>query len=424
MLIEFSVANFRSYEQKQSFSMVKAGIDGPSNYFESGCGTAPDLVRSALIFGANASGKSNLLLAMGLMRRLVITSATDLKPGDELDIEPFRLSKKSRKAPSEFEAIFVTEGVRYQYGFSATNDRVISEWLYAWPKKRVQVLYERNWNTSSEDYDWHFGAGLTGQKQTWRRSTRENCLFLSMAAQQNSDQLTDVYDWFRCTLKVATHSVWGSGVTARMIDEGGTDKKEVVDFLRRADLPVDDINIHKEPFDPRSHIPEQLPKPMADVIKDSMAGKDVESIMVAHLDREGSKQVFDYDDESHGTRRIIDLAGPWVDSIKNGYVLVIDELDLHLHAKLIAYLVKEFHKLSSEESHAQLIFTTHNLSLLDQNVFRRDQYWFVEADDNRASTLTSLSEFKASNRERLQESYLSGRFGALPYVDSLDGCEG
>ncbi len=202
MLIEMSVANFRSFSGEQTFSLVKGKGDEllSTNTFEATAVNNIELLRSAAIYGPNASGKSNLLLALGTMKQVVLESAVNLQRGDKLPVMPFRLSAETRQQPSEFEVTFVVGSVRYQYGFAASTERIHEEWLLAYPKGRAQRWFGRAWNVDDQRYDWELGSNLTGEKQLWQKSTRANALFLSTAVQLNSEQLQPIFDWFKNTL--------------------------------------------------------------------------------------------------------------------------------------------------------------------------------------------------------------------------------
>ncbi len=219
MLIEFSAANFRSLRDRQTFSLAKAkGIElAETNAFNVLAFNEFDLLRSAAIYGPNAGGKSNFLRAMQAMKKIVLESATSLQRGDKLPLTPFRLSQATSQAPSEFEVTFVVSQVRYQYGFSATEERVHEEWLLAYPKGRPQRWFGRAWCDETQSYDWVFGNNLSGEKQLWQKSTRGNALFLSTAVQLNSEQLQPIYDWFKTTLCMANLGGWTPGFSASCV---------------------------------------------------------------------------------------------------------------------------------------------------------------------------------------------------------------
>lgn len=419
MLIEFSVANFRSLHERQTFSMARAKGDelAASNSFTARAANDYPLLRSAAIYGPNAGGKSNFLYALQAMKKIVVDSAINLQRGDKLPVTPFRLSKATREAPSEFEATFIVDSVRYQYGFTATEERIHEEWLLAYPKGRAQRWFGRQWDDKKQRYAWELGNSLAGEKQLWQKSTRDNALFLSTAVQLNSEQLQPVYDWFKTTLRMANVPGWGPSFSASLCEK--KEKTRVMEFLRAADLNIQDVLVERKPFD-ATQLPDSMPDHVKKALSDELENKKLLNIKTVHNNSEGEQVIFEFEDESDGTQKLFAFAGPWLDSLANGYVLFIDELHDNLHPRLVAFLVQLFHSDETNPKNAQLVFTTHETSILNQEVFRRDQIWFCEKDDRQASVLYPLTDFSPrKNRENLELAYLSGRYGALPYIRPL-----
>ena len=424
MLIEFSVANFRSLQERQTLSLAKAkGQELQStNTFTVHAANDFELLRSTAIYGPNAGGKTNLLRALRTMEYIVLHSTTRLQHGDQLPVEPFRLSSRSRSQPSEFEIIFIVDGIRYQYGFTATETRIHEEWLLAFPKGRAQHWFARLWDDSKHSYQWEMGSNLSGEKQLWQKSTRDNALFLSTAVNLNSQQLQPIYDWFKKTLRVAEVGGWSNSFSASLCEK--KEKQRVIEFLRAADIDIADIEVESEVFDPK-HLPDDMPDAVKDELSQQMRGKEFFDIKTIHKTDEGDLIKFDIEDESDGTQRLFSFAGPWLDSLTNGYVLFIDELHDHLHPKLVQFLIQLFHSNETNPNNAQLIFTTHETSILSQEVFRRDQIWFCEKDKHQASVLYPLTDFSPrKGRENLELAYLSGRYGALPFIQPLHTANG
>ncbi len=416
MLVEFSVANFRSLHERQTFSLAKAKGDelAESNTFTTHAANEYQLLRSAAIYGPNAGGKSNFLLALNTMKHIVLESAAIQQRGDKLPVTPFRLSQSSLSTPSEFEMMFIVDQVRYQYGFSATVDRIHEEWLLAYPKGRPQRWFGRAWDESTQSYDWELGGNLAGEKQLWQKSTRDNALFLSTAVQLNSEQLQPIYDWFKSTLRMANISGWSPDFSASLCEKD--EKAQVMDFLHAADLNIEDIIVEKKPFDVKT-LPDDMPEQLKDVIAGNLKDKQLIDIKTVHKDIDGKPVIFDFKDESDGTRKLFAFSGPWIDSLAHGYVLFIDELHDNLHPRLVQFLVQLFHNSETNPKNAQLVFTTHETSILNQDVFRRDQIWFCEKDPQQATVVYPLTDFSPrKGRENLELAYLSGRYGALPYV--------
>lgn len=415
MLIEFSVQNYKSISERQTLSLVASKQDElQGNIYSIEEPKSLELLKSAVIYGPNAAGKSNIIKAITSMSSFIVTSATDYKSGDKIDVAPFRLDSKKIKEPSEFEIHFISEGVRYQYGFSATEDFIHDEWLFAFPKGRSQKWFVRLWNEEKQIHEWDLGPSLTGEKQTWLKSTRPNALFLSTAVQLNSVQLKPVYDWFYYKVKFTELSGWDHEFSAKQCLN---DKKdEILNFLKAADVGIDDIHVTKEKFNPND-IPEEMPAPIRELVIKNMQGKEEYVVKTLHKNECGDSIPFDLEDESQGTRKIFSFAGPLSHSLETGNVLFIDELNDNLHPKLVEFIVRLFHNPEINQKGAQLIFTTHETTILNQDVFRRDQVWFVEKDNTKKTTLFPLADFSPrKGRENLEASYLDGRYGALPII--------
>lgn len=421
MLLEMSVTNFRSFAGTQTFSLIanKAKeLEDTNTFTVENAHESFRVLSTAAIYGPNAGGKSNFLLALKTLEELVLHSAGDSQRGDKLNVAPFRLSANTRSKPSELELTFIVNDVRYQYGFSATTDKIHEEWLFAYPKGRSQRWFERAWSEEKQEYKWEFSTHLSGEKLLWKKATRSNALFLSTAVQLNSEQLQPIFDWFNQTLRLASERGWGFARTSSHCKENAT-KTKVLDFLKAADIHIDDVQIEEKPFD-ENDLPRKMPEAMRAEIVNQM--KDVKrlEIQTIHTDDEGNSVAFDFDEESDGTQKLFAFAGPWIDALDNGYVLFIDELHGNLHPKLVQFLVDLFHSKETNPKNAQLVFTTHETSILNQETFRRDQIWFCEKNDQQASELYPLTDFSPlKGRENLELSYLSGRYGAVPFVRKM-----
>lgn len=421
MLIEFSVTNFKSIRDRQTLSLVasKSNELADTQPFDAPVSGGGDikLLPSTAIYGANAAGKSNLLEAFSAMKIIVLESTVKLHRGALLPINPFKLDATTRNAPTKFEVIFIAGDVRYQYGFSATNERIVDEWLLAYPKNRPQHWIDRVWNKQKKKHDWSLGEFLVGEKNLWQKSTRENALFLSTAIQLNSQQLQPVFDWFKKTRMVgisACDPVFSASLCAEK-----NKKQKILEHLQAADLGIDNIQVATTPFDPEI-LPEGMPKSMRQAIAQEMKNGKHYEIQTVHHDTNDKPVVFDFNDESDGTQKFFSFAGPWVDVLTNGYVLFVDELHNNMHPKLVTYLINLFNNKKTNPRDAQLIFTTHETAILNQKVLRRDQVWFCEKDKAQATQVYPLSDFNPrKGRENLELAYLSGRYGAVPFVSSV-----
>lgn len=421
MLIEFTVKNYRSIKEEQILSMVKATGDEleASNCFAPEAPGCTPLLRSTAIYGPNAAGKSNLIRAIMAMDSIVRNSASASQEGDEISVTPFLFDETSSLEPTEFEVVFISEGIRYQYGFSARKSNVVEEWLIAFPKGRPQRWFTRLFNEKTKTSEYKFSEQLTGQKSVWQKATRENALFLSTAVQLNSEQLKPIFNWFKIMLRPVRIGGLIGGFTASLC-ENESDKERVLAFLKAADFDIHDVKVDKEKFDPES-LPDELPDSIKEKIIQEMKDADVVDIKTIHKTKTGLMVSIDFEEESDGTQKFFSFAGPWIDTLKNGYILIIDELHDNLHPRLVRYLVDLFHSKKTNPKNAQLIFTTHETSILSQDVFRRDQVWFCEKDKEQATVLYPLTDFRPrKDRENIELGYLSGRYGAFPFVRSFD----
>jgi AAA15 family ATPase/GTPase len=418
MLIEFSLKNYKSIAETQTLSLVASKIkELHENVIQLDEPNKLELLRSAAIYGANAAGKSNFMDGLDTMAGLVVHSASNLKSGELLPVDSFMLDNAFRNEPSEFEISFISEGVRYQYGFTASKERIHEEWLYAFPKGRQQRWFVRIWDPESNDYDWDMGPSLTGEKLTWQKSTRQNALFLTTAVQLNSVQLQPVYAWFNRRLRMTNVAGWNDIYSAKLCL---ADKKhDILKFLKAADIDIDDIQVTKEKFNPNS-IPDGMPDSLKEMMIKNLKDEERYDIKTLHKNTDGDLISFDFESESDGTRKLFSFAGPWIDSLNKGNVLVIDELHDNLHPKLVGFLVGLFNNHETNPNNAQLVFSTHETSILNQNVFRRDQIWFCSKDINKATQLYPLTDFSPrKGRDNLESSYLEGRYGALPFIGKV-----
>ncbi len=413
MLAEFRVTNYKSFKDEQVLSLIASAEEskGP-NSIKIG---SHSILKTAVIYGANASGKSNLIKAMSCMHEIVRDSA-GYKPSDKLPVVPFLFDEETKDQPTVFEATFFIEAIRYQYGFSATKDKIHNEWLIAWPRGKPQTWFKRDLN-ESEPY---FGPSLKGQnKSTWDK-VKENSLFLSVAAQWNHKQLSKIYKWFRITFIELPEKTLATDVTDKMLFGGGN--SEVVDgfheiaisMFRKADFGIDDFEIERVSVE---NIP--FPEDMPDEIKKRLTDHPPCRKTLFHSGRMYS---LDLEEESDGTQRFYSFMGPLIASVTIGLTLFRDELELNLHPLLTREIVKYVRDNEHGDRSAQLIFTTHDTTLLDPELFGRDQVWFTEKDKQGATQLYSLADYKETVRkdEAMQKRYLAGRYGAVPVLERFD----
>ncbi|MBF0497332.1 MAG: ATP-binding protein [Deltaproteobacteria bacterium] len=423
MLIEFSVKNFLSIWETQVLQMTA----GPAkdllekNSFETTIKGLPRLLKSAVMYGPNGAGKSNLIAALDFMQRFVLNSSKDSQAGETIKRKPFRLRSDGPLSPSEFEVFIIRGGVRYQYGFACTDTRVTQEWLLAYPENRAQRWFERFFNPETDKEEWFFGSKLSGSKKTWRDNTRSNALFLSTAVQLNSKQLKPVYDWFE-ELVIIPHGNEPIPIYTINRCQDGKDKDRILKFMKTADISVDGIDIEEKRFTAEDlDLPPDMPPNLQNFYKKETIGNTFKRAKFIHRMIDSSGDVsFNFGDESDGTQKLFNYVDIWFDLLEKGYVLVVDELDTSFHPHLVRFLLSLIHNTATNKANGQLIFTTHDTSILDQEILRRDQIWFVEKDANNASRFYSLSDFHPRKNEALAKGYLQGRYGALPYIGEVN----
>lgn len=417
MLIEFQVTNFRSFRETQVFSMVASAATehGDENTFDSGLPGFGRFLRSAAIYGANAAGKTNVLRSLQYMQTVVVGSAV-ATPAANTPYMPFKFARSTRNAPSEFQITFAQHGTRYEYGFAIDAKRVVKEWLMEYAHARGREIFSRTFDKRTEKYDWKFGSFLKGQRSVWREATRPNALFLSTATQLNSAQLLPIFEWFQKRLVVIVGpSTLNQSLTLQLLNRPGG-KEKLLPFLREADLGIADVEVKRESLPAGSGAMMIMGSPFIEQTPGA-SQPNLLTVTFSHLGDDGKEVPLDFGDESSGTQVLFRSAGAWLNVFENGEVLLVDEIDSSLHSLLVRFLVRRFHSCHGNPNNAQLIFNTHNTTLLSQDLFRRDQIWFVEKDAAGSSRLYPLSDFKPRLDERLEIGYLRGRYGALPILD-------
>lgn len=422
MLLEFSIQNFRSFRDEQTLSLFAGpGDEHRATHTMPVPGSDDErALRSAVIYGPNASGKTNLLLAVDAMRKIVVNSASRLQRGEEIPwTDPFRFSEETRTSPTHFRILFVLDGVEHEYEFKATREKILEEGLYSYPKGRRRRIYERKLNSNHPDGQFKKSPHFGGQKEQIWQSTRANALYLSTAAQLNNEDLSQIYDWFQETLTyltgrrmAANHP--GSTYTARACEDQET-RQEILTLLNAADVGIRDLYVEKEASD--------FPDTILELIESEefkggreRAKEDLRrAIRFKHTEDGDSEGLLDLEDESHGTQQLFALAGPILDVIENGWVLLVDELDSSLHPKMVMEVVGLFNNPETNPHGAQLVFNTHDTTLLDQDILRRDQIWLTEKFEQGATTLTPLLDFSPrKDSEALEKNYRQGRYGGIP----------
>lgn len=419
MLIEFSVSNFRSFRERQTLSMVAAPrLRKRENIFkpELTGEKFPDLLKVAVIYGPNASGKSNLLKALDVVNQIAFRepSTRDIP----LPISPFRFDAALADQPSLFELHFIHGGIRYQFDLAATTERIVKEKLVAFPKGRESLLYERQHTTEGESYS--FGTLLKDKSsaallETWQKLTPPRLLFIAQAVANSSEELGPLkapFEWLRESSFSLLNGMDTMASAAQNL--AGKDRyhaKNIASFLREVDVPISNIRIEtNETSEMRLNALAWL----ADTKEKSTTPVRKKTILT-HKTALGEADL-NYEDESEGTKNLIGFWLPWI--TKNLFhqpdrILIVDELDSSLHPKIVAALVE---KHINSEIPSQLIFTTHDTHLMDAKLLRRDQFWITERDINGATQIRSIHDFEGRDSEDIEKRYYEGRYRGLPLL--------
>lgn len=429
MLLEFSVRNFKTFREKATLSLLASNYDKDTReeenvHNESKFGLR--LLKSAVIYGANASGKSKFLDAMAFMRYLVINSSKESQKGDHINVEPFKLSTESENEPSEFEIVFTYSGSMFRYGFEVTGQNIVAEWLYHRTKRKELELFYRELN----EYEIHPRNFVKGKTVVKEGLVRDNALLLSVAAQFNDETAILVTDWFKRLKFISGNKETNFKGYTLSKTEDPFFKEKILTVLEAADFGIQDVLVQK--LDVES-LPKEMPKELRDkIVKEAKEG-NVEYFSDAMFVRkkydsnkkpanENAALSFD-DNESAGTQKFFAILGPILDVIENGYILVVDELDSKLHPNLVCKIISLFNSEKLNPKNAQLVFNTHDTNLLSSGLFRRDQIWFTEKNKYGEARLYSLADFKSDEvkkYESFEENYIRGKYGAVPFLGLFD----
>lgn len=423
MLLRFQVTNHASIRDEQEISFI-AGDDRPGRAQRPVPGSRLAVVPVAAVYGANASGKSNAVDALAWMRGAVLQSLRRWDPSGGVPRKPFRLCPDPGAHFSTYEVDFTVDDVRYEFGFTVDDECVREEWLACFPEGKRRKLYTR---TGSGPDSLTFGRSLTGRRKTIADLLRPNSLYLSVAAAQNHELLGRLHRWFRDGLRTASDRDYQSRLnyTMRLLrGEDSRDRDALIDLLRFSDLGVTDLEF-REPDERLLDQRKRIQAALSDVGVPVQVEAPDHHVLVRHQ-TEGGTFSLDLDEESSGTRTWIGILGPVLHTLGSGGVLVVDELDARLHPYLADALVGMFQSPDTNRSGAQLLFTTHEVSLLGNNArtqLFRDQVWFTEKDpDTLGTRLFPVTDFSVRDspdaKDNLEKRYLSGRYGALPFLDA------
>lgn len=397
MILEFYVSNYLSIKDGLKISFVATSLKdslSESNDMIALSDTGLMLLRSAVIYGANASGKSNVLKAMAFYRHFITDSFKNSQAGEAIDVENFRLNATSIYEPTTMEATFIVGDFIYRYGFEVDSKVVRSEWLYQRTNKKrakeIEIFYR-----TEEETSVHQKSPLLLELVN-KRMVRDNALLLSAAAQFNEPKAVNILQWMndiRVIFGNEEEKLWNQAI--KSLDDENL-RLRITNFAKYADLGIESI----VKIDNR--------------IVSNHRQFDDEG-------RETSDVAFSFSgNESEGTIKYFSLSYPIIDTLDNGKLLIIDELDSKLHPLLVRKIISLFNSAKTNPKGAQLLFTTHDTFLLSAGMFRRDQIWFTQKDSFGATEAYSLVEYKVRSNTLFERDYLLGKYGATPIIGEME----
>ncbi len=418
MLLRFSVENHLSFCERQELLFAASSLEDRTDGLIP-CKAVPSgaVVPAVVIYGSNASGKTNFVDAVSTMRQLVLWSQTRGEPGSRVPRHEFLLDPRFSEKPSCFEIDFVLDNIRYHYGFETTDKAITSEWLYEIPKAHRRKLYER------AEQKFEFGRWLKGQNRIIARLTRPNSLFLSAAAQYGHERLSRVYKYFQDLEFSASISVPGVEASS-WVREDRIDGR-VIKFLESINTGVigyrkKETEVSEEARALRREFRIRTEKHIGRTNWVMPDGEDkFEEIELSHRGKGGEVVHLDLQFESAGTRRLLIILSKSFKAIDNGIPVFIDELDASLHTYACDAILRMFCSPEVNENGAQLIATTHDTNLMKCQVLRRDQLWFAQKSSEGATELYPLTDFRTRKGDNIERGYLQGRYGAVPFDEPV-----
>lgn len=433
MLLYFKVKNFRSFRDEVILDMEAARLSdhtdcllqhGKHNYLP-----------SAAIYGKNGGGKSNLIRAMWLAVQFICNAQKTQTERATVPVSPFSLNDYSAKEATAFEFGYVLDGVKFVYGFSATQECIVTEYLKTWPNGREKLIFDRKNQIFAFPKD-----SERLRKELIREAVAPNQLFFAISCTMNYKPCIDAMRWFR---ECIVFSRDYTDINKNLIEysENEAMLQAIVSAARTADIGIQDIKfeVDNQEIDPTT-TDEDVPENMRGMVKmlrefievlrkngneaeiQLNAGKLKSTTYHIGMDAEDKSGYYPLtlSEESDGTRRLMTLAPDIEKTLANGGVLVVDELDREMHLMLVEYVLSRYQQKNSNQKNAQLIFTTHETALLNQELLRRDQIYFVDKSRaNGVSTLYSLVEFNVRNDMNILKAYLLGKFGAVPEIEEV-----
>ena len=417
MLITFTVGNFLSIKDKHTLSF-RAKKQDQSLHESMFTKNEEVLVKSMAVFGPNASGKSNLIKAFAFVRNFVLNGLQQSLTGG-IPVEPFLLSTTTETKPSTFELEILSGDSTFIYGFEVFSQKVHKEWLRQYPNKKV--LFER----TDQDIKANARYFKEGSANAIK-NTRENVLFLTLLASLNGDISKEVVNSIK-KIQVLSRFDETLNYSFDKYTKDASYRQKMKDFILQADFGIRDL-LSEEKQLTKEEFVKPVPPQFQDLLTAGKGNFFERKLATLHPRYDANKKeigqvAFNFFKESEGTQKAFALSAPFINSLEEGNLLVVDELDSSLHPLICRYLLKLFNSKEGNSNQAQLVFTTHDISLLDEELLRRDQIWFTQKDKFGATDVFSLADLGERSNLNFAKRYLEGRYGALPYIKELETIE-
>lgn len=421
MLVHFSVENFRVFRDRQNFSMVSLLSPEKSRFRKRSANTgftvAPQVYYQACLFGANGAGKSAIFDAVRFMTRFVADSVRRVHQNG-IGSEQFKFSEEWENKPTKFEIAFITENTLYHYGFAISREKVEEEWLTARPMStgRIRQLFQRSYDAASNQYDWEVNSAyLKGERGYWRSQTRPDALFLTTAVQFDGGILKEAFEWLvhKCKFIKGVEGHYKKYTSGLL--ENHEKKLEIIGLLSDLGINLSDIRVEEiDPLKEPNFL--ELPEPVRELVRENL--QETKNFQVEFVRTSNDKKPVSLrlERESRGTQVLFGLVGPILDVLEKGYTVFADDLGAELHPLALRKLVSMFSDEEINQNNAQIVFTTHDVTVTQDRVLEDEDIWLLQKKFDLATSLYPLSDFENYEPGSFSTKYLQGLFGAVPII--------
>lgn len=428
MLVEFTFCNYRSFRDEATLSMEATGLGAFKNSLIE-YNSSTKFIPGAAVYGKNGGGKSNVIRALWLAVQFIRNAQRTQHENADIPVIPFLLNDYSYLQPTRFEFVYIIDKVKYWYGFSATKEKMLEEYLYHAPKGQKALVFRR------EGQQFSF-TEEKAKRTLISNAVAGNQLFFSVACTMNDSTCINAMRWFR---EYVFFSRDYSDIPRQLL-EYAEDKnmlKAISEYAKAADVGIEDVRyeVNSREINEDMVFPNDMPEGMKAALSQFMhalsemsddseirlrMGQMTAKASHTGLDHSGMTNLYELDlsDESDGTRKLMALAPAIESALKKGGLLLVDEIERELHPALVAFIVAKFQSKNTNPHGAQIVFTTHNTELMNLEILRKDQIYFVDKrTDDGSSDLYSLSEYSTRTTDNIRKKYLLGKYGAVPNVD-------